>query len=349
MSLPSPKWLLIPAAAAALLAWKYGHRQTSDRASIPPVSTTAAALLPFGEASGPAAWEAALAPLTVAEATREILRILESGHDVKTGRQIEIGENGVITGFPSLRTYLLDKLAALDPEAAAAAGHRILRTPTTADEWTVALRNIAAIETSPAAADFLRLKTEELIRHPEWRSHPTVGYLNAFDVLVHTGATASTPLLSELVRQKERKDLAHAAFLTLDRLVLRDPQAMLTLLAADQSLQQSRPEMVAQQFARADLRVAGQREIVRNWLLSPARTANELAAFAAVYPNQNRFVSHHLLSREIPVSGTDLAAHDREVLGIIRGWQADDSFRSVAPYLGTVSARLSEFTGSDRE
>ena len=139
--------------------------------------------------------------------------------------------------------------------------------------------------------DFLRAKTEELIRNPAWQADPSIGYLNAFDVLVHVKATASTPLLSGLIQMKDRKDLAHAGFLTLDRLVQGQPVDVLTRLAADTALQQGRPEMVAQQFARADLRDPAQQALVKNWLLDPARSAAELRSFAGVYPNNNQFVS----------------------------------------------------------
>ena len=71
-------------------------------------------------------------------------------------------------------------------------------------------------------------------------------HLNAFDVLVHTEAVESAPLLTSMVGDHDRRDLAHAAFLTLDRLVQRQPAAMIDTLAADTALAASRPEMTAQ-------------------------------------------------------------------------------------------------------
>ncbi len=106
------------------------------------------------------------------------------------------------------------------------------------------------------------------------------------------------PSSSNLIQRKDRKDLAHAGFLTLDRLVQRKPLDELTRLAADRALQQSRPEMVAQQFARADLRDPAQQALVKTRLLDPARTATELRSFAGVFPNNNRFVSNNLLTSE---------------------------------------------------
>jgi hypothetical protein len=64
---------------------------------------------------------------------------------------------------------LLDTLLAVDPAAAAATGREILGKPTTADEWALALRNVARGD-GTADPDFLRAKTEELIR-----SHPVDG------------------------------------------------------------------------------------------------------------------------------------------------------------------------------
>ena len=297
-------------------------------------------------ASSLAALGSALKSLPPAEAVSAIRRFMQSGGDKPTGLEFVIGSGNQLTGWPTLRTFLLDLLAAIDPAEAAALGREILATPTTPDEWAIALRNVGRVDTSADAREFLRAKTEELIRNPQWQEKPTIGYLNAFDALVHTGATESTPLLSGLIQRKDRKDLAHAGFLTLDRLVQRQPVPMLRILAADSALHQSRPEMVAQQFARADLRDAPQREIVKDWLLDPARKPMELRAFAASYPNNNQMISNNLLTSEITNSGADLATHDRQVLEIITGWQADPALQSITPYLQTIATRLAGFVTS---
>ncbi|MCX6866833.1 MAG: hypothetical protein NTV46_11580, partial [Verrucomicrobia bacterium] len=290
--------------------------------------------------------QAALKSMPRDEALAWIRAFLESGQDQPTGLPFEIAAGGNLTTWPTFRTFLLDALSAIDPAAAAALGRQILTTPTTADEWALALRNVGRVETTAEAAALLIEKTAALIANPAWQANPSVGYLNAFDVLVHTNATASTPLLSGLIQQKDRKDLAHAGFLTLDRLVQRNPAEVLPQLAADTALQQSRPEMTAQQFARADLRDETQRGIVKSWLLDPARTATELRSFAAVYPNNNRFISNNLLTSESQQSGPDLAAHDREVLAIIKAWTEDPAFEPVKEHLATMTARLTGFVGS---
>lgn len=280
--------------------------------------------------------------LSTAEAVEEIEGFLESGKDGATGLEFEIGLGGAIKGWPTLRVFLLDLLLEIDPTAAARIGREILAKSTTADEWALALRNVGRGEDS-YATDFLRTKTEELIMNPEWRAKPSVGYLNAFDVLVHTRSTESSPLLSSLIQDKDRHDLAHAAFLTFDRLVQRDPVEMLERLQADRELQESRPEMTAQQFARADLRDERQRNLVKTWLLDSSRTPLELRNFSGTFPNNNKMISNNLLTTEAEISGVDLRVHDREVLAIVKQWKEDEVFEPIAEYLGVMDARLSEF------
>jgi len=280
------------------------------------------------------------------EAVAKIEEFLRNGKDSKTGLILKIGTRGKIEGWPTLRVFLLDLLLEIDPEAAARISREILTTETSADEWAIALRNVAKGERTEGNRDYLRTKTEELITNPEWQAQPSVGYLNAFDVLVYTGATESSPLLSGMIQRKDRRDLAHAGFLTMARLVHRQPVDMLTRLKADRALQESRPEMTAQQFARADLRDTAQQAIVKSWLLDPSRRPTELQNFASIYPNNNQMISQNLLTSEDRVSGADLNAHDREVLKIIRDWRTDPAFESRSQYLEIMDRRVSQFVKS---
>ena len=307
-------------------------------------------LMSFLQSASPAealdGLEKELFALPPAEAVGRIVAMLESGKNRATGIEFSIGPGQAVQGWPTLRTYLLDALHRIDPKAAAEQSRAILDRSADPDEWALALRNIASVEDGGSAREFLIAKTEELIRKPEWMANPGIGYLNAFDVLVHVDAVESAPLLSGLVRDHERRDLAHAAFLTMDRLVQRNPVEMLGRIAVDDALLRARPEMTAQQFARADLRDVAQREVVKEWLLSTARNEQELNAFAGVYPNNNHFVSHNLLTGDTPPSGADLAAHDREAKHILTEWVADPEFTGVRPHLMQMIRRLDEFVSS---
>ena len=366
--MPPPKKLLMPVllvAAGLLVLWLWKTASTGKPEALPPAdrdSRTAQAVAPATnpllatlgrlreKPDRPTALQtlkelqATLKAMPRDEAVAWIRAFLESRQDQPTGLSFEIGAGGVLTGWPTFRTFLIDALLAIDPAAAATLSRTILTTPTSADEWALALRNVGRAEAAADANAYLIERTAALIANPAWQAEPSIGYLNAFDVLVHTHATASTPLLSGLIQQKDRRDLAHAGFLTLDRLVQSDPTAVLPQLAADRALQQSRPEMVAQQFAHADLRDEAQRELVKSWLLDPARTGTELRSFAAVYPNNNRFISNNLLTTATQQSGADLAAHDRQVLEIIKAWAQDPAFQPVAEHLRMMLFRLNQFT-----
>lgn len=333
-------------------------RQPADAAGTPAISTPGGddtISQTFGRVGGKATADdtrqaltglrAELLALPKDEAVRQIRGFLDGGKDRATGLSFGIAKDGMLSEWSSFRTFLLDTLLAVDPAAAAEIGREILEKPTTADEWALALRNVARGDAT-TDPDFLRAKTEELIANPAWQADPSIGYLNAFDVLVHVQATASTPLLSGLIQKKDRKDLAHAGFLTLDRLVQGQPVEVLTRLASDTGLQQSRPEMVAQQFARADLRDPAQQALVKSWLLDPGRSTAELRAFAGVYPNNNQFVSNNLLTAQAATPGDDLAAHDREALKVVTAWASDPAFSTIQEHLRTMVSRLDGFVGS---
>lgn len=348
------RWLFVVVLMAGIgaLGWLQWRETSREKPAVSSGTSDSAQLDSFirkieiGNGTTPAPsladFRARLSTIDSREALEWIQAYLDSGEDRSTGLSFVIGADGQLSEWPTIRTFLIDQLLALDPDKAAVISRGILDSPTTPDEWAICLRNVGRVEEVSGNHEYLRAKTEELIRNPEWMQSPSIGYLNAFDVLVHAGADESTPLLSELLQRKDRKDLAHAGFLTLDRLVQRKPAEILTRLSTDHALQQSRPEMVSQQFARADLREPDQKSIVRRWLLDPGRTPTELRSFASVYPNQNRFVSHNLLTSEIQTPA--FADHDRAALEQIREWQVDPAFSSILDHLRAMEARLIEFT-----
>ena len=281
-----------------------------------------------------------------------ITRFLANPANNATTRiDFSISQSGFLDGQPSLRVALLDWLGQIHPREAGVLAAKVLATPTDADEWAVCLRNYARAYPTAESQAFLRAKTEELIRNPAWRVNPSIGFFESFDVLVHTRATESTGLLSDLVavRTPEGKPLAHASFLTLDRLTLREPTAMMKQLSAHPELTQARGEMVANFFARADLRDPDQQQLVRTYLLDPTRTGTELAAFAGVYPNANFSISKNLLSENITLSRDEIVARDLAALAIINDWLADPSFLPVKSHLTTIHQRLETFVSQTKQ
>src|SRR5262245_2638603 len=105
----------------------------------------------------------------------------DATRDAATQIGFSVGKKGFLDGHPSLRIALLDWLGQIQPAQAGAVAARILAAPTHPDEWAVCLRNYARAYSDPESREFLRAKTEELIRNPAWRDNPSVGFLEAFD------------------------------------------------------------------------------------------------------------------------------------------------------------------------
>ncbi len=259
-----------------------------------------------------------------------------------THADFSIGGNGSLDGYPSLRVALLDWIAQIDPQQALVVAKQVLSSPDDADEWAVSLRNFAHVTLDPLSREFLRTKTEELIRNPGWRENPSIGYFQSFDVLVQARATESTGLLSDLVsdRSPEGAAIAHAAFLTLDRLTIREPVVMMEQLASRKALCESRGEMVANMFARADLGDPVQQQLVRSYLLDPDRTEAEIRAFTGVYPNANFAISKNLLSENLTLTRKETVDRIASGLLTVDGWLTDPSFSMVEPYLNELHLRL---------
>ncbi|BCX48974.1 hypothetical protein HAHE_28820 [Haloferula helveola] len=277
------------------------------------------------------------------EASEAIVSFLkDDSRNVATGLRFGLGLDHQLDSAPTLRVALLDWLGKIDPEKAAELAVSILSTSGDPNEWAICLRNKALGDPSQESLDFVEKKALEMIRRSDWRTKPTISYLESFDVLVHTKSTAAVPVLAEMVsdRGKEGEAVAHAAFLTLDRLVQLAPEKSMKRLMEDLSVAESRPTMLAQVVARADLRDAAQRSCVEAYLLDPERSPAEIEAFAAIFPNANFMVSDNLVSETVIPAGAELEARERAALGVIDGWMAEERFEPVRSSLERIRERL---------
>jgi len=285
----------------------------------------------------------ALSSTPTNEASRAIREFLDSKADASTGQGFKIGGHGVLNEAPTLRAALLDHLGQIDPAAAAVYAREILSRPDSADEWAVALRNLAWGDKSPEGRALLQQKVGELLRNESWQHNPSTGYLEAFDVAVYLGGVNLVPALSELVRKQDNPAVAHAAFLTFDRMVINEPGQLLAALQADPATMQGREATRADYFARADVRDPQQRQVLESYLLDPRIGAAELAKFAGIFPNANFMISQNLLTPTPTPDHSTLVNRDAESLRIIQDWIADPRFANLRPQLDTAKSRLEEF------
>lgn len=332
----------------AIAIWR--HRVAEENPPQEPPANAEAALpsnSPSNEEPVPSSSLAArkreLLGMDSAEATGWILRELEKGKDYATGQDLSIGTDQNLTAWPSYRTYLLDMLLLVDPVAAAAKSREIVDTGGSPDEWAVALRNVARADDTGASLEWLREKSAQLLRNETWRSDPSAGYLNAFDVIVHTEHTDLAPELLDLCDDPEQRAVRHASFLVIDRLTQARPDVLLPTLADSASRLRRSGPMISNLIARADLRDDVQRSAVERYLLDPDRREEELASFAGVFPNANFHVSNNLLTRAGGIEGTELAERDRAALAVVEDWIADPRFETIRPVVEMIRSRLARF------
>jgi len=284
-----------------------------------------------------------LAGRTPEELRSLILSWLDSGRDAKTGQGFKLAADGSLTEAPTLRTFLLDQLIRADRAAAAGYAQKILAQKTSADEWALALRAYALGNTNGEASAFLQQKFQELLHEDNWRNDPSVGYLEAFDVAVYSRDTGLAPEFSAMLADKTNRATAHAAYLTMDRLVQAQPDEMLSQLQAHPEWMAANPSTRADFFARADVRADSERTVLESYLLNPSLSPAELQQFAGVFPNANYMVSHNLLTGTFTPNGADLAARDRAALQTVNDWLADPRFESRRGQLQTIKQRLEMF------
>lgn len=279
------------------------------------------------------------------DAARVISDFLAGRRDAPTRLPFTIGNGGNLTTAPTFRVWLMDQLGRVSAEAAASYATQILTKRESADEWAVALRDYARLRTSSGDQAFLRGKLRELLLDPRWQAERSNGWLEAFDLAVHTRATELTPELTALSRclAPEDKTMMRAACVTLDRMTLADPIVMLGRFLSEPELLKGRELARANYFARADVRDAPQRLIVEQYFLDPDRSAEELAKFAGLFPNANLVISRNLLTSTVTPTQEEWLARDSAALQVVSSWMTDSRFARVRPQVEAIHARLSEF------
>ncbi len=283
---------------------------------------------------------AAFSAMPTNEAVAVIKQFLDSKVDASTHLGFKVAGNGLLDAAPTLRTFLLDELARLDPAAAANYAKIILAGKDSPDEWALALRNLARGDTSAEGRALLEQKTSEMLQYEPWRQNPSTGFLEAFDATVYIGGTSLMPTLTDLVRQQDNPAVAHASYLALDRIVINNPTMALAALLADPSLMQGRETTRADYFARADVRDPQQKQILKNYLLNPQISPAEIDAFVGIFPNANYMISPNLLTQSQTPNHAALVNRDAESLLAVRDWITDPRFAQMLPSLQKMQARL---------
>ena len=241
----------------------------------------------------------------LAEAIPAIREFLASNQDATTSMVYAVGSGGRLQTAPSLRTFLLDELGFLckrggDSQASLAVAQEILASPTSADEWSLALRNVAWA--SPDSAAFLNAKFRELLGQSQWLQNPSPGVLEAFDVPVYTQDPASISLLVPLLSQQPEtaSSLSRAAAVALDRLAEQSPLAVMNYLNSNTAVLSDMGMMRADYFSKANLSDPSQRVALETYFARTDVTDAEKAKSVEGLFSPGSFVSDNLLTSTPP-------------------------------------------------
>ena len=262
------------------------------------------------------------------EAAAAVVAFLKSGgDDAPTGLPFVVGPDGMMETVPSVRLALLDLLPSLDPVAALDLARQIMDERKSSDEYALALRNLAWNDLDGDLKTELSARFMDLLKTP-WLNQPSGGFLEAFDIAVEVGGS---PMFEKMVAlageatARTNPAVSGAAFMSLDRMVVRDHALLTGAFSKDAGWMDFAPQQRASLMSRLDITEPGQREVFSRYLSTP-HAAGELEYFAKVFPNGNFLYGHRLVTADDATPTIDeIKAADAQVLSVL------DSVKAAVP------------------
>ena len=271
-------------------------------------------------------------------ATAAIRDFLATGRDARTGLDFALRPGGDLAA-PTLRVLLMDVLGRIakrdGTDAAAKVARETLEKKDSADEWAVALRNVAWAE--PKATAYLAEKAREMLAFAPWRAAPTSGMLEAFDVIVFTKDASLTADLAS-AQSDPNEQLRHAADVALDRLAAASPLDVMSYLNAHPTTLAERPMLRADYFAKADLTQPGQKTALEFYLGRPDIADAEKTKLLKALATPATFVSENLLT--VPPPEPDDAVREHAILAATHEWLTGKRFPALETQLLQLQRRL---------
>ncbi len=227
-------------------------------------------------------------PAAVSSALRTYL---ESGDDADTGLPFSVSAGGNLGSAPGLRMFLLDMLPSVDPELALAVSREVMDRRTSADEYAIALRNLAWSDLDGDLAAEFAERFSRMVREKPWRERAAPGFLETMDAALLLPPDEGAAILLEVkAAATDQPRLSRACMIALDRIVTRDPSLLAALDLGDLD-----PEQRASLMSRLDLTDAPQRARFTAYLGSLPEGA-EMEQFASLFPNGNLLHGNRLFS-----------------------------------------------------
>ena len=275
------------------------------------------------------------------EAMTAILSFLTTGQDARTGETFGIQKGGGLAGAPTFRVMLLDLLGRIAREAesdeAATFSRALLTRKTSADEWAIALRNVAW--STPEDRTFLTAKMREMLDYQPWRLQPSAGFLEAFDVIVFTRNAAFAADLAAMATSEDDA-VKRAAAAAMDRLSEMAPLDVMNYLNGHPAEFADRPFLRADYFSKADLSQFQQRQAVEAYLARPDVAVAEKDKLLSVFASPGTFVGDTLVTQ--PSAADDPPQRTAGLRAAVGDWLKGNRFPDLAAPLAQLQQRLAE-------
>jgi len=275
-------------------------------------------------------------PQARADALRQLL---ESGQDAVTGLDFEVGNHGLLAGWPTLRVFLLDILSTADAEMAAAIARQLLDRTDSADEYATALRSLTRPGIARADDSELVSRFGQMLDHPQWDQ--SRGFAEALDLARVVGSAEAARKLAAWNGNPALKSMA------MDEFAAEHPQAMMEVLDSESAVTgKSRARLMA----RADPADAGQLAAVDAYLRSPDRTDEEAAVFLKLFPLRSATTGFRLYgTNPSPYTLDQIKAGDRAAIDRVDVWAGDPALGKYSPQVSALRHRLAEWIGQAAE
>lgn len=274
---------------------------------------------------------AAMDPQVLAEA---LDRLLKSGDDLATGLDFKVGLHGFLSGWPTLRVFLLDVLAASDQKMAAEIAKRLLEATSSANEYATALRSLTRPGQGRAGDPELLAHFGKMLAQPDWQRER--GFAEALDLARFIGSPEAAAQLAEWQGNPALKTMA------MDEFTADHPATMLKLLSANPALE-GKPR--ANLMARADPTDPGQLATVETYLRDPNLPPEEATVFLKSFPLRSATTGYRLYGKTpAPYTRDTIAASDRAALDRVNQWANDPEFEKYRTEIQVLQKRLAQWT-----
>ena len=284
------------------------------------------------------------------EAASAVVKFLRNGQDAPSGLPFSVGPDGVMELSPTLRVMLMDVLATIDPLASVDVARQTISARQSQDEYAMALRNLGW---NDFQGDMKKELTDAFIRmldQSEWLAKPSAGFLEAFDIPVQTGGTKLFDELTGLIRletttgQPVANGVDRAAFMALDRMVLRDPSLLVGKMNESTGFLEHSPEHRAALMSRLDITEPSQRDAFIRYMEKGDLGEKELDYFSKLFPNGNFIVGNRLVSADEPTPSIGQRLEmDRKTLEILNEIEPSLKTPAAAKAADVIRKRLEGF------